>query len=199
MSTELDLINAMLAATGSAGVSSTIGRHPGLVRSAPILARVNRTVQARGHWFNTDWGLKLTPTVEGEFILPQGTLKADTTVKSEPYVRRGRRMYDPKTHSSEISAASMLVDVVIQLDYEDLPITALDLIRTTAVLELVANTDVDQISLRVRADAQRTANNLFQGERLSQADYSLRDNPQYARILGGTFKGRHLSPNNIGG
>jgi hypothetical protein len=67
------------------------------------------------------------------------------------------------------------------------------------VLELVANTDVDQISLRVRADAQRTANNLFQGERLSQADYSLRDNPQYARILGGTFKGRHLSPNNIGG
>lgn len=185
MDVKLDILNAMLAAIGSSGITSTVGRHPALIKSAPIVDRVNRSVQARGHWFNTDWSLKLLPSDTKEFILPDGTLRADTSNKSEPYVRRGRRMYDPKAHTYAIPRDSILVDVVIQLDYDDLPVTVVDLIRAQAIWDLVNNSDVDQISLRSRAQDLTTAKQAFETERLSQADYTLRDNPAYQRIMGG--------------
>jgi len=200
MDVELDILNAMLASIGSSSISSTVGRHPGLLRSAPILARINRSVQARGHWFNTDWGLKLLPSEEQEFILPDSTLKADTTNKADPYVRRGRLMYDPYNHSYSIPLDKMHVDVVLQLDYNDLPVAAIDLIEARAILELVQISNSDQITLNSRRMELKRATMAFETERLSQADFTIRDNPNYARIIGG-LKTRYVSrsPNNIGG
>jgi hypothetical protein len=184
MDQELDILNAMLAAIGSAGISSTIGRHPGLIKATPVLARANRTLQARGHWFNTDWGLKLTPNSESEFVLPERTLKADTTVKSLPYVRRGRSLYDPRNHTRAITDAEVLVDVVVQLDYSDLPVTALDLIRATAIWQLI-QPNADATALQSRKQDVVMATQAFEHERIAQADITLRDNPAYARIIGG--------------
>ena len=200
MDVELDLINAMLAAIGSAAVSSTAGRHPGVLRSAPILSRTNRSIQARGHWFNTDWCLPIQGSDINEFILPDSTLKADTTDKSLPYVRRGRQLYDPRKHTFQIDVATINLDVVILLGYSDLPEAAVDLIRATAIWELVQNSDMDSISLQSRAQALSMAKQAFQTERLSQADYSIRTNPNYARIMGGlTQRFSMNSPNSIGG
>ena len=199
MDVKLDLLNAMLAAIGSSGITSTVGRHPGLIRSAPILERVNRTVQVRGHWFNTDRGLKLLPTAAKEYVLPQATLKADTTNQHEPYVRRGRRMYDPTKHTYAIDIPQMLVDVVVQLDYDDLPITAQDYIRALAVQELVLSSDADQITLRARAADVNTTQLAFERERTAQSDVSLRNNPSYARIMSNMGGLRHMTAQHIGG
>lgn len=199
MDYKLDILNAMLAAIGSAGITSTIGRHPGLIKAAPVLDRTSRTIQARGHWFNTDWGLKLTPTDTKEFILPENTLKADTTIKRLPYVRRGRQLYDPRKHTKNIDEDHILVDVVVQLDYDDLPIAAIDLIRTTAIWELV-QPNADTVALQSRRQDMAQATAAFERERLSQADITLRDNPAYARIVGG-IKPRYSAqyPSRIGG
>lgn len=200
MDVKLDILNAMLASIGSSGITSTVGRHPGLIRSLPILERANRTVQVRGHWFNTDKGLKLLPSEKKEFILPQATLKADTSNQHEPYLRRGRRMYDPKTHSFEIDVPAMFVDVVLQLDYDDLPIAAQDYIRAMSVYELTLTSDADQISIRARAEQVKIAKVDFERERLAQADITLRNNPAYARILGGLKpKYSRQMPHTIGG
>jgi len=185
MSEELDIINAMLAIVGSNGVTSTVGRHPQLIKALPILTRVARTAQARGHWFNTDWGLSLKPDVNGEFLVPQTTLKCDTSVKSLPYVRRGRRMYDPKNHTYQIQESEIKVDVVIELDYEYLPITVTDLIRARAVYEMALNAEADQITMQGLMKNMQDAEVAFDRERLSQADISLRDNPAYAYIMSG--------------
>lgn len=197
MDVKLDIINAMLAAIGSSGISSTVGRHPGLIKCEPVVDRTNRSIQARGHWFNTDWGLTLLPTVEGEFILPQSTMKADTTNKHEPYVRRGRVMYDPTTHTSLLEVPSMTLDVVILLDYEDLPQAAIDLIQARAILEVVSNSNADAITLKSRQTDLNRANMAFETQRLSQADYSIRSNPNYARIVGRGYS--RNNPSNIGG
>lgn len=202
MSVKLDILNAMLASIGSSGINSTAGRHPGLLRSEPILDRINRTIQARGHWFNTDWSLKLLPNAEGEYILPDGTLKADTTAKHEPYVRRGRRMYDPRANTFNLTAASVTLDIVISLDFDDLPVTASDLIQARAIWELVQSSDADALTLQGRKADVGVALMAFESERISQADYSLRDNPAYSRIMRG-LKPLHTatrgSPTNIGG
>ena len=182
---ELDILNAMLAAVGSNGVSSTVGRHPALMKAQPILERINKQVQTVGHWFNTDQGLTLTPSGVGEFIVPQNTLRCDTTVKRLPYVRRGRRMYDPTKQTYVLDVATLDVDVVIQLAYDMLPFVASDVIRAHAVLAMLANAEADNLSVGLaRQDVQR-AELAFNREKRGQTDTNLRDNPDYAYIMSG--------------
>lgn len=189
MSVELDILNTMLAAIGASGITSTIGRHPGLIKATPVLARHNRSVQARGHWFNTDIGLTLTPGVlSNEFVVPQTTIKADTTQKRLPYVRRGTRLYDPKNQTFEIAETSIDIDVVILLDYDDLPVVCIDYITALATMEFVLNKGSDQITLRAHEKNVQRTQLLFEQERIQQADYTLLDNPAYARIMGGAYR-----------
>lgn len=199
MDPELDILNAMLSAIGTSQISSRVGRHPGLIRAQPILDRTNRSVQAVGHWFNTDWGLTLSPDASGEIVLPQSTLKADTTNKRLPYVRRGRRLYDPKENTYEIGEP-VDMDVVILLDYEDLPVTAVDLIRTIAIWEIVQDEDMDGLALQSRRASMQRAERAFGIEKMSQSDRSLRDNPEYSRIISSVIHGRRsTNPLYIGG
>lgn len=201
MSTELDIINAMLAAVGSNGVTSTVGRHPALIKALPILNRTNSQLQNYGHWFNTDKGLTLTADAQGEFVVPQTTLRADTTDKALPYVRRGRRMYDPENHTYKLDETSLDIDVVIQLDYEYLPFAAWDAIRAKAVWHMLIAAEADQITLQAaKADVDETKN-FFERERRSQADTSLRDNPDYAYMMAGLprMHARSTNPKYLGG
>ncbi len=183
--TELEIINAMLAAVGSSGVTSTVGRHPSLLKAQPILDRVNKAIQNRGHWFNTDYGLTLIPNTDGEFIVPQTTLKCDTSVRSLPYVRRGRRLYDPKNHTYAIDENSIDIDVVIELDYEFLPFSVSDYMRAKAVLHMLMNGEADQITLKAAEQDHRETKMEFERERRNQADTNLRNNPDYAYIMAG--------------
>ena len=201
MSTELEIINAMLAAVGSNGVTSTVGRHPALIKAQPILTRTNAQVQNYGHWFNTDRGLTLLPDAQDEFVIPQQTLRCDTSNKKLPYVRRGRRMYDPNKQTYRLEEASLDVDVVIQLDYELLPFAAWDLIRAKAVWQMLIAAEADQITLQAAKEDVTETERFFQRERRSQADTSLRDNPEYAYIISGLPKsrGRSTNPQYIGG
>jgi hypothetical protein len=198
---ELDIINDMLAAVGSNGVTSTVGRHPALMKARPILDRTHEAVQARGHWFNRDVGLTLSATVDGEIFVPQNTIKCDTTEKRLRYVRRGRRMYDPHNHTYQLDVTSLEVDVVLKLDYDLLPFSVLDYIRAKAVMQMLVKAEADHISVQAaQADLQDTKI-AFENERRQQADTSLRDNPEYAAIMSGLPRMymRSTNPNNIGG
>lgn len=201
MSTELEIINAMLAAVGSNGVTSTVGRHPALIKALPILNRTNTQLQNYGHWFNTDKGLTLTADAEGEFVVPQTTLRADTTDRSSPYVRRGRRMYDPHNHTYKINETSIDIDVVIQLDYEYLPFAAWDTIRAKAVWHMLISAEADQITLQAAKDDVDETQRFFDRERRSQSDTSLRNNPNYAYIMAGMPRvhSRSTNPKYLGG
>ena len=198
--TELDIINAMLAAVGSNGVTSTIGRHPQLMKAAPILSRFNNAIQGDGHWFNTDYKLALSKDSNSEFVVPQATLKCDTSVRREPYVRRGRRMYDPQANTYAIAADELLVDVVIRLDYEDLPLSMLEFLTSKSIYHMVLNSEITATEIQARKDAMDTAELAFNRERLRQHDVTLRDNPDYITIIAGIRGGtRNLSSNYIGG
>lgn len=199
--TELEIINAMLAAVGSNGVSSTVGRHPALMKAQPILDRVNKTVQNQGHWFNTEKGLTLQATVDGEIYVPQATLKCDTTTRSLRYVRRGRRMYDPENQTYVLDVTSLDVDVVILLDYDLLPFAASDYIRAKAVFNMLTNAEADQITLQAASKDLEETKEEFNRERRNQRDTSLMDNPDFAFIMGGLprMQARSTNPKFIGG
>jgi len=120
--TKLDAVNTMLSAIGEAPVNSLSS---GLVEAEiaeTILNTVDREVQSMGWHFNTEYKKSFAQDTNGEVPLGADILRADAHLdaNSKNLVQRGLRMYDRKNHTFAINSA-VLLDVVVQLDFEDLP------------------------------------------------------------------------------
>lgn len=120
--TKLDAVNTMLSAIGEAPVNSLSS---GLVEAEiaeTILNTVDREVQSEGWHFNTEYKKSFAQDTNGEIPLGNDVLRADAHLdaNSKDLVQRGLRMYDRKNHTFAIKQAVTL-DVVVQLDFEDMP------------------------------------------------------------------------------
>ena len=120
--TKLDAVNTMLSAIGEAPVNSLSS---GLVEAEiaeTILNTVDREVQSMGWHFNTEYKKTFAQDTNGEIPLGTDILRADAHLdaNSKNLVKRGLKMYDRKNHTFAINEAVNL-DVVVQLDFEDLP------------------------------------------------------------------------------
>jgi len=120
--TKLDAVNIMLSAIGEAPVSSLSS---GLIEAEiaeTILDTVDREVQSMGWHFNTELNKSFAQDTNGQILLPADILKADATLvaNSPDLVQRGLKMYDRKNHTFNIGSEQAL-DVVVQLNFEDLP------------------------------------------------------------------------------
>jgi hypothetical protein len=120
--TKLDAVNTMLSAIGEAPVNSLSS---GLVEAEiaeTILNTVDREVQSEGWHFNTEYKKSFAQDTNGEIPLGNDVLRADAHLdaNSKDLVQRGLRMYDRKNHTFAIKQAVKL-DVVVQLDFEDMP------------------------------------------------------------------------------
>lgn len=120
--TKLEAVNIML---------STIGEHPvnslssGLVdaeMAETILSSTSRSVQSEGWHFNREFKMNFSADASGEVILPSNVLRADATLSydSKDLVQRGSKMYDKKNHTFNIGE-TVALDVVVELQFEDLP------------------------------------------------------------------------------
>ena len=120
--TQLDAVNTMLSAIGEAPVNSLSS---GLVEAEiaeTILNTVDREVQSMGWHFNTELSKSYAQNPSGEILLGTDILRADATLEanSPDLVQRGLKMYDRRNHTFNIGASTKL-DVVVQLDFDDLP------------------------------------------------------------------------------
>lgn len=121
-STKLEAVNIMLSTIGESPVNSLSSGLVDAELAETILNDTSRVVQSEGWNFNREYNLGVTPTLAGEIILPNNILRADAVY--EPYskdlVQRGDRMYDKKEHTFKINDTVEL-DIVVELEYEDLP------------------------------------------------------------------------------
>lgn len=120
--TKLDAINTMLSAIGEAPVNSLSS---GLVEAEiaeTILNTIDREVQSMGWHFNTELNKSYAQNLSGEIVLGTDILRADATLEanSPDLVQRGLKMYDRKNHTFNVGASAKL-DVVVQLNFDDLP------------------------------------------------------------------------------
>lgn len=120
--TQLDAVNTMLSAIGEAPVNSLSS---GLVEAEvaeSILNTVDREVQSMGWHFNTELNKSFAQDTSGNIILGTDILRADATLKADSpdLVQRGTKMYDRKNHTFNIGT-NVELDVVVQLDFDDLP------------------------------------------------------------------------------
>lgn len=178
MLTQLDIINDMLASTGTAPLTASDNRHPAYLKASNTLNRVSGAVQNLGLWFNTTYP-ELLPNTSGEVIVPNGTLSADPLDRKKDYSFRGSKLYNIKTRSFNIGE-KVRVKLVSKLSFNEMPNTALEYIRAKAKLEFYIDEDgVDPKLTRYTQLMQVAWTELYR-EHLRNRDTNYFDGPNMA-------------------
>lgn len=124
--TELEAVNECLENIGQAPVSTLSGAIGVDAQIAlNFVRKVTRELQSKGWYWNIEKNFKLTPTVDGDILLPSNTLSVDTTGidRDRDLVQRGRRLYDRDNHRYTFTKP-VTVELTVGLPFEELPETA---------------------------------------------------------------------------
>jgi hypothetical protein len=176
LTTKLEAINTMLATIGETPVSTL--EDTGVVDVAiakRVLHNVSRRVQVKAWEFNLEKSFTLTPTFpKKEIVLPANTLGVDS-VGSDigiTVVQRGTRLYNNTDHTYIFDEA-LDVDLILFLDFEELPEAARDYITIKAARifqqQTVGSLDLEAFSEREELMSLIVLKQ-FDGE---SADYSI--------------------------
>ena len=139
MLTTLDLINEMVASTGTAPLTVNDTAHPEYKKGLNKLHRVLQAVLGRGWWFNTTYRT-FTPNVSDEIVVPTGALSVDPTDVSKPYVVRAGKLFNTDTASHTFTEA-VEVKMVDEVTLEDCPPPMQDYIMSRCVYEYYRDAD----------------------------------------------------------
>jgi hypothetical protein len=120
--TKLEAVNTMLSTIGESPVNSLTSGLVDAEMAETILNSVSREVQSSGWNFNREYNFTITPTAQGEIVLPNAVLRADATLTpdSMDLVQRGTKMYDKAKHTYLINEA-VKCDVIVELPFDELP------------------------------------------------------------------------------
>ena len=183
MLTELQIINAMLAATGTAPLTVNDQLHPFYIKALNKLDMVMTEVQGRGWWFNKAVR-HLRQDVNGEIVLPSNTLHCDPVDRQDKLVMRGSKMFDLEEATFTINRdiRVVFVDLVPVLE---LPPTAVEYIKARAVYEFYRDEDGSQPKLGEYKMARDEAWVTMKGEHLRNADVNHFDGASSAQMSRG--------------
>ena len=154
--TQLDAVNQMLTGIGQAPVTALDTFNPEVATAISILDEANRSVQAEGWNFNTEYKYPFMADVNGDIGVPSTVLQiADNKIanvqKYQTVVRDGR-LYDKINHTYTFPAnTTVYCDVIWAFDFEDLPQIFKDYITIKATrmfYDRVAG-DIDAVKFKV--------------------------------------------------
>jgi hypothetical protein len=183
--TTLEAVNQMLFAIGEAPVNRV--EDNGLVDAAVALrtlVNVSREVQKDGWHWNTETNFSIAPDTDGNIKLPANTLKVDTTGTDADIdvAWRGTRLYDRVNHTYAFSRP-LFVDLVVMLDFEELPEAARNYIVLRAARRFQQNS-VGSVELSgFQQQDEMRALVALQNHEAETADYRMLDNWAVARVL----------------
>ena len=121
--TELEAVNECLSNIGQTPVSTisgVIGVDASL--ALQLVRSINRELQQRGWYWNTEIDYPITPDSNGNLFLPSNCLSVDPAGidQDKDFVARGRRLYD-RRERTYVFTKSVKVEMVVGLPFEELP------------------------------------------------------------------------------
>ncbi|MGL5565647.1 MAG: phage tail protein [Plesiomonas sp.] len=132
---ELDAVNDILAAIGESPVSTLEGDiNADVVNARRILAKINRTEQAKGWTFNIDETAQLQPDVYSQLIPYMPNYLRITSTGGTPYVNRGGFVYDRLNKTDRFTTA-VECQLVTLMTYDEMPEVFKQYIVTKAAKE----------------------------------------------------------------
>ena len=198
--TVLEAVNTMLSSIGEAPVNSLASGFEDAELAESIINNVNREVQSKGFVFNTDLEYTLFPGSDGTVHLPANILRVDTTklVRSseEDIVERGRKLYDRKNNTFNLSkkTTGIKLDLIIQLDFEDLPEPARRYIalRSARIFQDRVLSSSELHGFQQQDEAQALSE--LMDYNAESADYSIFDNYDTFRSLDRSIHSTTVNP-----
>jgi hypothetical protein len=192
MLTELEIINAMLASTGTAPLTTNDTQHPFYVKANNKLQAVNRKVQSKGWWFNR--GVRtLNPDVNGRVVLPSNTLHADPVDAEDGLTIRGTTLYDINKATDVLDRSVEIVFVEL-VPLTQLPPAAGEYIDARAVYEFYRDEDGVMPKLGEYKQERDAAWVRMKSEHLKNADVNYFRGAAFAQMQRG-YRGNRLPPN----
>lgn len=173
MLTTLDIINTMLASTGTAPLTSNDTNHPAYKKALNKLNAVSRTVQTKGWWFNKSV-ITFKRNTSGEIVLPSYTLHADPYDTGTNLVIRDGKLFDLSTRSHVLDE-DVKVRFVELVALEDMPSAANEYIKARAVYEYYLDAGGTNPKLTEYKDMRNDAWVAFKAEHLRNADVNFFD------------------------
>lgn len=183
--TKLQAVNRLLAATGDSPVQSLEENYQQAELALDTLNRVSRNEQAKGWFYNEEENLTLNKDTSDHVVLPANILKVEIRNVSK-YVQRGLKIYD-RENQTYVITEDVKADTVIQLDWDELPHVAREVIVSVAALTFYkdffgAESTSETILQEIRdskialqkADVEARKVNLLGGSRVQNIAFSNR-------------------------
>lgn len=120
---ELDAINKIIAISGDSPVQTLEDDYIQAKLARQILTRASRDLQSRGWWFNEEQNVPLVPDINGYITLAPNIISFSAIDDDGAYVQRGTRIYN-RTKRSYVFSASIEADLIVGLDWNELPQSA---------------------------------------------------------------------------
>lgn len=167
--TELDIINTMIATTGTAPLTGNSTRHPLYLKAKNTLSRVSREVQNMRLWYNTS-KVTLSPNSEGFIIVPQNITRVDPLDNNSTLVRRGRRLFDT-SEQTYVFDSPVVCEIVQMLPINELPTSVATYIQYYARHEYYKDEDgADPRKMQDYRDDRARAYTQMHAEHLASID-----------------------------
>ncbi len=164
MTTRLDIINSMLATTGTAKLAATDVGHPDYIQADRLLDDILEEFAARPLWFNTVIRT-LEPNFDEKIVIPSNAISCDPTDDRLNYAIRGQYLFDLDNYT-DIIPVPVECRIQMQVVLEDMPPIAIQFIRSYARFQYFVDKDGSKQkvelygSLYSKSDQQLEAINL---------------------------------------
>ena len=212
METKLTIVNHLLSTVGERRVVTLETGHPSVIQAMQALEGYDLDFQLEGHWFNTNYEQRLVPDNRGEILLPSECLAFKITDKQQfqmtpdakkRYVRRKKKLYDAIKNTYTIGQ-TIVADIVIRLDIEDLPPVAQRYLKHFAAIQYYIDDDGDTQKAQMLQERINYAKAAFVAEQLRVLNVNARQSPAAQNLLyrmqtNGAGSGYRGNPNFPGG
>lgn len=159
---KLTVLNACLATMGQKPLASIDERHPLRAAGIALIDRHNRTVQARGWWFNRE-NITLAPDTSGKLIVPGDSLVIRSLNRNMRVATRGPVLYN-LTDSTDLFTDTLDVEIVRLIPFDQLEDVVADYISYCVQKEFQLTYDGDSDKQRRLGESTEMARILLNAE-----------------------------------
>lgn len=186
--TELEAVNLMLGAIGNTPATSLEAPSVDVQQAQDLLRQMSVQVQTGSIWnFNSEDDYPLTPNEDGEIVLPANihSVVVDPLKNSGclDIVTRGSKLYDRYSHSTKFTTTTIKANIVLLLEFEDLPQPARNYITTLAARVFQDQTEGSQDNHTFTSQDEQRAWIGLKNYEANTGRYSLKKSPDTARRL----------------
>lgn len=134
ITTELEAINILLAAIGTAPVNNIDTANTDAVMAKNYIHNALKEIQTEKWYFNTEDNYQLIPDINNEIHLADNIINIDSIGRfgeNTNLIPRGKKLYDRLNHTYKIQNP-ITANIILCLEFDELPETAIQYIIAKA-------------------------------------------------------------------